>query len=160
MSQQTLSKASLHTVRGPWIVSNWHFTRANEENRVAIKPGSLRGCTLEHCYINRFGVLGVARAIPKGTAHVRIDYTTPVMLLLLLLAHTSPRRLSLNILREPVTFFSQPLAYFRTIYFVNSCSLGPVDLKHADPARILRGNRGCLRDVPAGTELITYPFIF
>lgn len=32
------------------------------------------GCT-GYCCINRFGELGVAT--PEGTAHVRIDYTTP-----------------------------------------------------------------------------------
>lgn len=57
------------------------------------------GCT-GHCCINRFGELGVAT--PEGTAHVRIDYTTP-----------SPRTISL-----PVSFFlsfSLSLSLFFTL---------------------------------------------
>lgn len=48
------------------------------------------GCT-GHCCINRFGELGVAT--PEGTAHVRIDYTTP-----------SPRTISLSLLSLSLFF--------------------------------------------------------
>lgn len=55
------------------------------------------GCT-GHCCINRFGELGVAT--PEGTAHVRIDYTTPSPRTTshrLSLCHSVPPSLSLSL---------------------------------------------------------------
>lgn len=53
--------------------------------------GWFTGSCTGHCCINRFGELGVAT--PEGTAHVRIDYTTPsprITSLLLTLSFSHP----------------------------------------------------------------------
>lgn len=59
------------TVKGGGVCSN---SNSNSSHGGPARGWFMGGCT-GYCCINRFGELGVAT--PEGTAHVRIDYTTP-----------------------------------------------------------------------------------
>ena len=58
-------------MKGGGVCSN---SNSNSSHGGPARGWFMGGCT-GYCCINRFGELGVAT--PEGTAHVRIDYTTP-----------------------------------------------------------------------------------